>query len=41
MKIEFENAIRRLSFFVPSQGHQNCLDKSLNERKMYKIKFME
>ena len=28
-------------FFVPSQEHQNCLDKSLNGWKMYKIKFME
>ena len=29
MKIEFENSIRRLSFFLPSTGHQNYLDKSL------------
>ena len=25
----FENSIRRLGFFVPSNGHQNCFDKSL------------
>ena len=29
MKIEFENSIRRLSFLLPSTGHQNCLDKSM------------
>ena len=29
MKSEFENSIRRLGFFVPSTGHQNCFDKSL------------
>ena len=29
MKIELGNSIRKLSFFVPSTGHQNCLDKSL------------
>ena len=29
MKIVFQNSIRRFEFFVPSTGHQNCLDKSL------------
>ena len=27
MKIEFQNAIRRLSIFEPSTGNQNCFDK--------------
>ena len=26
MKIEFQNSIRRVSFFKPSTGNQNCLD---------------
>ena len=30
MKIEFQNTIKRLSFFVPSTGHQNCLDSITN-----------
>ena len=29
LKIESKNLIRRLNIFVPSTGHQNCLDKSL------------
>ena len=29
MEIEFENSIRRFEFFVPSNGHQYCLDKSM------------
>ena len=29
IKIYFENSIRRLSFFVPSTGHQNWFGKSL------------
>ena len=28
MKIEFQNSIRRV--FVPSVGHQNCFNKSLD-----------
>ena len=27
MKIEFQNSVVRLSFFVLYNGHQNCLDK--------------
>ena len=29
MNIKFEKSIGRLSFFVPSTEHQNCLDKFL------------
>ena len=29
MKIEFQNSIRILGFFVPCTGHQNCLNESL------------
>ena len=29
MKTEFKKLIRRLSFFMLSTRHQNCLDKSL------------
>ena len=31
MKIKFENSIRtyKIQFFVPSNGNQNCLEKSL------------
>ena len=28
MKIEFQNSVVRLSFFLSYNGHQNCLDKS-------------
>ena len=30
MKIEFKNSIRRFSF-LPSTGHENCLDKILEK----------
>ena len=33
MKIEIENSIKRLRFFLPTTGHQNCLDKSLRLEK--------
>ena len=29
-KIEFQNSVARFVYFVPYNGHQDCLDKSLN-----------
>ena len=34
MKIEYQNSIRRLSFFERSTGNQNCLDKFLVNDEM-------
>ena len=34
MKIEFQNSIRRLSFFEPSARNQNCLDKFFVSNEM-------
>ena len=31
MKIEFENSIRKINFFVLSNRHQNYLDKQIHE----------
>ena len=29
-KIEFQNSVARFVYFVPYNGHHDCLDKSLN-----------